>query len=184
MSVGTLGTNSNTSLSAVTFYPLGSTTSTTNHTLSAADLAAISQAITGDGHFAATNPTGVLTTGSTHTNTTLDTLVSTAGGPLASIALGDLVLGDGIPPGTFVMAKPTATSVMLSQAATASASVRVGFVHQMTSGRLSFNQLLEIPGRGVLKVQPGDVVATDNTGWVILVSAAAIAYPGSRWNLV
>ena len=185
MAVGTLGTNANTSLSAITFNVNGATTSTTSHTLSAADLAAIAASITGDGHFAATNPTGILATGSTHTNTTLDTLSATAGGPLATIQIGDLVLGVGIPPGTFVVAKPSGTSVTLSQAATASASIRVGIIPVTgQSNRLSFNQLLSIPGRGVIKVLPGDIVAIDNTGWPIVVSAASIAYAGSLWHLV
>ena len=46
-------------------------------------------------------------------------------------------------------------------------------------GALS-NGFLHIPGRGDLKVLPGDVVAVDNLGWPILVSATSIAN-GTDW---
>lgn len=150
--------------------------------LAPADLASISQGIVGDKNFG-TNPTGILATGSTHTNTVLDSLVFVAGGPLAAIRVGMLVSGRGIVPGTFVVAKPTATSVTLSVASTATASgVKIGFAAPVPGNRLSFEGLLELPGgRGTVKVFPGDVVAIDNTGWPILVSAASIAYTGSDW---
>lgn len=191
MSVGTLGTASTTALAAVTYNPSGAVTAGSGtNTLAPADLAAIANSIVGDGRFAVSNPTGILATGTTHSNATLDTLVAVAGGPLPSIQVGDLVLGVNaatgalvIPPGTFVIAKPTATSVTLSQAATNSASgMKIGIIPLSGAGaRLSFNGQLEIPGRGLLKVNPGDVVAVDSTGWPILVSAASIAYAGSQW---
>ena len=43
---------------------------------------------------------------------------------------------------------------------------------------------LVVPGRGILKVLNGDIVAIDNTGWPILVSGAAIGYAGSQWHKV
>jgi len=177
MALHTLGSNANNSLSALTFEPAS--------VLSPADLAAIGNSIVGDGEFAATNPKGILATGSTHSSTTLDTLVHTAGGPLASIQVGALALGVGIPPGTFVVQILSPSSVLLSQAATASAAgVRIGFI-QPTRGynKLSFEGRLEIPGgRGTLLVKPGDVIGLDNTGWPILLSAATLAYPGSLWT--
>lgn len=190
MAVGTLGTLGTTTLSAVTFNNQGATTNGTNKTLSAADLAAIANAIVGDGHLAATNPAGIIATGSTHSNATLDTLVAVAGMGLGTIQIGDLVLVANastgalvVPPGTFVIAKPSGTSVTLSQAATnTSAGMKVFIIPaQAVSGRFSFNQQLEIPGRGILKVNPGDVVAIDSTGWPILVSAASIAIAGTSW---
>lgn len=48
------------------------------------------------------------------------------------------------------------------------------------SGAIS-NGFLHIPGRGDLKVLPGDVVAVDNLGWPILVSATSIAN-GTDWS--
>jgi hypothetical protein len=186
VAVSTLGTTSQTALSAVTFNPpQGVGVSAASSLLSPADLAAIANAITGDRHFAATNPAAILATGMTHSSTTLDTLVATGGGPLSSIQIGALVLGAGIPPGTFVIAKPTSTSVTLSQAASASASgIRIGIINPGgQNSRFNFNGQLEIPGRGMLMVKPGDVVAVDNTGWPILVSAAAIAYAGTLWSL-
>lgn len=191
MAVGTLGTTSTTALSAVTFnpvQPIGQASAAS--TLSAADLAAIDAAIVNDNNVAAFKPlnfpgaVGVLATGSTHTNTTLDTLVSTGGGPLTSIQIGAIVLGVGIPPGTFVAAKPTATSVTLSQAATASASIRVIFAQPVPGGAFTFEGRLWIPNRGMLNVFPGDVVAVDNTGWPILISGSSIGYAGTLWNKV
>jgi hypothetical protein len=193
MAVGTLGTLSTTALAAITFGTAGATTSGTAHTVSPADLAAIANSIVGDARFAATNPNGILATGTTHTNTTLDTLVAVAGGALATAQVGDLVLGVNassgalvIPVGTFITAFGNAgkTSLTLSQAATASAaSMKIAIIPaQGISSRLSFNQQLEVPGRGILKVLPGDVVAVDSTGWPILVSAASIAYAGTQWS--
>lgn len=181
MAIGTLGTNTTTSLKATAAWATS---------LSDADIAAIAAAITPDSRIAAilagfgAGATGVLTTGVTHTNTTLDTLVSTAGGPLATIAVGDLVLAADVPPGTFVVAKPTGTSVTLSQAATGGNAERVAFVRPNPPGLTRAGQQLVIPKRGVLQVLPGDIVAVDNTGWPILVSGAAIGYAGTQWNLV
>lgn len=184
MTLKTLGTTSTTILSALPAW---------SQVLAAADVAAISQAITEDTVFATIlsglgfGADGVLTTGSTHTNTTLDTLVSTGGAALASIMFGDLVLGAGITPGTYVTALPTSTSVTLSQAATASASIRAAFIRpgpETVNGMSGNGSQLYVPNRGVLKVLPGDIVAIDNTGWPILVSGAAIGYAGSQWNLV
>ena len=45
--------------------------------------------------------------------------------------------------------------------------------------------LLFVPNRGVLKILPGDIVATDPvTGWAILVSYQAVAATGSLWHFV
>jgi hypothetical protein len=189
MALGTIGTNSTTSLQAARFNATGATT--TGNTLSAADLASIAESIVGDRYFAAsgfigtTGAIGVLVTASTHSNTTLDTLVSTAGGPLASIQIGALVLGVGIPLGTFVIAKPSGTSVTLSQAATTTANtVRMGIINPRPASGLSFEGFLEIPGRGRLIVRPNDIVAVDNTGWPLLVSGTSAGYAGSQWHLV
>ena len=131
-------------------------------------------------------PKGILATGSTHSNTTLDTLSAVAGGPLAAIRVGMLVLGVGIPPGTYVAAITSGTAVVLSQAAIATAAgVRLIFVPpgSATENDANFNGQLVIPGRGIVRVLPGDVIAVDNTGWPILVSAAAVGYAGSLWTL-
>jgi hypothetical protein len=183
MALKTLGTTSTTILNALPAW---------SQVLSAADVAAISQSITEDTAFAAIlsglgfGADGVLTTGSTHTNATLDTLVATGGAGLASIMVGDLVLGAGIPPGTYVQAV-SGTTVTLTQAATASASIRAAFIRpgpETINGMSGNGSQLYVPNRGILKVLPGDIVAIDNTGWPILVSGAAIGYAGSQWNLV
>lgn len=180
MALRTLGTSATTSLRALNAWATS---------LSDADIAAIAQTITGDGRFAANLPggsagaTAVLTTGATHSNTTLDTLVSTGGAGLASIMVGDLVLAADVLPGTFVARRISATSMQLSQAATGSNAERVAFV-RANAPHLSRNAQLMVPGgRGIIKVLPGDIVAIDNLGWPILVSAASIAYSGSQWTL-
>lgn len=182
MALRTLGSNSTTSLQCLTSW---------SQALSAADMAAISMSITDDSAFATilsgygAGATGVLATGSSHSNTTLDTLVSTGGAALASIQVGDLVLKADVPAGTFVTAvSGGGTSVTLSQAATGTNSQRCAFA-RLTPQEIGLSPqgLLTIPKRGVLKIIPGDIVAVDNTGWPILVSGAAIGYAGSQWTL-
>jgi hypothetical protein len=192
MALHTLVTAASATLAAVTYgqpSPAGGSVGTGQ--LSPADLAAISHAIVGDAFTAtptnmqAGGPRGILATGATHTTATLDTLVAVSGGPLAAIVVGMLVLGVGIPPGTYVARVISSTSVALSQAATATASgVNVIFVPlgAATGDSLNFNGHLVIPGRGLLMVRSGDVVAVDNTGWPILVSGASIGYAGSLWT--
>ncbi len=182
MALRTLGTNATTSLQCLPAW---------SAVVSQSDVASIAQSIIGDGllaTIAGISPGGVqaaLTTGSTHTNTTLDTLVAISGAPLSQIAVGDLVIGVGIVPGTYVARLISSTSVQLSLAATASASVRVIFVRGMkVRPHISLvDQKLMIPGRGYVKVLPGDIVAVDNTGWPILISGASIGYAGSLWTL-
>lgn len=44
------------------------------------------------------------------------------------------------------------------------------------NGAFNYMGILVLPGgRGAIKLLPGDVVAVDNTGWPIVVSAKAIA---------
>jgi len=184
----TLGTNANTSLTALAGWAAN---------LLAADVAAIDQAIVDDSNFQTLlmglsyGQQAVIATSATHSNTTLDTLVATGPAviPLSQILVSDLVLGVGIPAGTFVVAKPTGTSVTLSQAATTSSTPTVAFVRQgydqQSAGLGPQAGPLYIPGgRGVLIPHPGDVIAIDNTGWPILVSAASIAYSASLWHFV
>lgn len=67
-------------------------------------------------------PFVLVTTGVTHTNTTLDGLLNTTG-----VAVGQPVVGAGIPIGTTVAAIVSPVEVTLSQAATASATITVTF---------------------------------------------------------
>ena len=154
---------------------------------------------------------GIVTTGDTHTNTTLDTLADTSG-----VRVGMGVTGAGIPAGTTVSTINSATSVTLSAAATATATgVQVAFTttttgapfhaapallpadmatiaqaikddlnpaHPTWPGAFSFDGILFVPNRGNLVVRPGDVVVTDSRGWPILLSADTIA--NGPWSLV
>lgn len=69
------------------------------------------------------NPFNLQTTGSTHTNTTLDTLASTTG-----LLANMIVVGAGIPANTTIVSVDSTTQVTLSAAATASASIAVTFM--------------------------------------------------------
>jgi hypothetical protein len=185
MAIGTLGTTSETALAALTFNAAGAATNA--NTLTPADMAALAESIVDDVNFAATNPTGILTTGATHGTTTLDTLSPIAGGLISTIRVGALVLAapGQIAPGTFVTGILSSNSVSLSQAAIGSSGgIRIGFINPPRIGPgMSFEGRLQIPGgRGIIIVKPGDVWAVDNTGFPILVSAASIAYPGSVWS--
>lgn len=180
MALHTLGSTSSSALRALAGWSAA---------LLPADVAAIGQSVSPDAAFASVlsgfgaGATGVLATGSTHSSTTLDTLVTSAGAPLSQIKVGDLALGVGIPPGTYVAALLSSTSVQLSKAASASASgVYVAFLRSPIPGLELATGILTFPGgRGRIQLHPGDVVAIDNTGWPIVVSGAAISYLGSQW---
>jgi hypothetical protein len=190
VAIHTFGTTSSSALKAVKYGPSsppGAAAGTGQ--LLPADLVAIALSIIGDAQVGAVaplgmpGPRGVVATGSTHSNTTLDTLVAVAGGALASIMVGMLVLGVGIPAGTFVSVVTSGTAVVLSQAATATATgVKLIFANPNIGSAFSFNGHLYVPGRGTLNVLPGDVVAVDNTGWPILVSANSVGYTGGLWT--
>lgn len=179
MAIHTLGTTSTTALSCLPAW---------SAVLAAADIAAVASSIIDDRALHSilsgwsAGETAVIATGTTHSNTTLDTLVARAGSPpLTQIKVGDLVLGVGIPLGTYVQAVVSGTSVTLSNAATAGAS-GVGIIfYRPTRPYLSPSGLLQVPNRGQLRVLPGDYVATDNSGAVILVPANAVGYAASLW---
>jgi hypothetical protein len=181
MALRTLGTTSTTVLRCLPAW---------SAVLLPADVAAVGDAIIDDRMIAAIlggygpGATAVIGTSATHTNTTLDTLVRVSGGPLASIMVGDLVLGVGIPLGTFIVAKASQVSVTLSAAATTTAATNVIFARPTSDPEIELaTQILTIPNRGRLNVLPGDIVAVDASGWPILVSAAAIGYAGTNWTL-
>lgn len=184
MALRTIGTKTTTSLVALPAWAAS---------LAAADFANIASGIVDDMVFGAvlgqpqSGVKAVLATGSTHTSTTLDTLAAVSGPPLSQIQVGDLAIGIGIVPGTFIQQLVSGTSVFLSQAATATAAgVRVAFVRATAAipGDLSIEGRLFVPNRGILKVLAGDIVAVDNTGFPYVISANSVAYAGSQWNLV
>jgi len=183
MALKTLGTIATDSLYALPAWSAA---------LAAADIADIGQSIANDAAFASilsggsAGPTAVKATGASHSNTTLDTLVvGVVSAPLAQIQVGDLVIGGAIAPGTFVTALPTSTSVTLSKAALATASPTYVVFIRRPPPALDRNGILTLPGgRGQIKLLPGDIVAIDNLGWVIVVSGASISYTGSFWDLV
>ena len=181
MATHTLGTVASTSLTAITYAPpLGVGVSPVAGLLAPADLATVNAGIFSDS-FVKSGGNGVLTTGTTHSNTTIDTIAS-----MTRIQAGMKVAGAGIVPGTIVLSVNVGgSSIVLSQAATASAAgVDLIFLPSAENRvNLDFNGTLHIPGRGNLKVFPGDVVAVGNAGEVILIPASAIAWAGSVWSL-
>lgn len=56
--------------------------------------------------------------------------------------------------------------------------------HPIYPGAYMQNGLLYVPNRGFLKVDKGDCIAVDATGWPILISANALASvsPASSWT--
>jgi hypothetical protein len=183
MALKTLGTTTTTRLPCLPAWAAS---------LLIADVAAIGQAISDDSRIATilyggggAGPTAVLATATTNATTALSVLASVSGSPISAIRAGDLVLGDGVIPGTFVTIYGGSTTATLSQATTASAALtKLIFVRPGTNPDISLDGAqLFIPQRGVLKVLPGDIVAVDNTGWPILVSGASIGYSGTDWTL-
>ena len=187
MALHTLGTTAATSL--VTLAPWSAVLLDT-------DVGNVDNMIANDTNFAAIQgfapqgPTAIWGTGSTHGNTTLDTLVATgSSAPLSQIKVGMVVLGPAFPAGTFVTQIVSGTSVLLSNNASNNATGQtVAFlpndVDGPQTGSISrFGNTLTIPNRGRLRVLPGDYVAYDPvTGFPILVSGAAVAQPGSVWS--
>lgn len=155
-----------------------------------ADLAAIGSAIISDEFFAkpimgVTSPAWVLATATTAGTPALTAIAARAGSaPINTIRVGDVVLGSAadITPGTCVTAVTGGgTGVTLSQNAVSTGTLRgVAFVRLVV--RHTVDGQLLIPGRGTLKILPGDVVAVDSTGWPILLSGNTISFPGSDWT--
>lgn len=149
------------------------------------DLGAIGAAISSDKNFA----TYVQATATTAGSTSLTAVAARAGSPpISQIQVGDQVVGSAadIVPGTCVTAvSGGGATVTLSQNAASSGTGKgVLFLRQTGSTELTtFGDTVTIPGRGTLKIMPGDIVAVDSSGWPILISAASIAYPGSDWTL-
>ena len=157
-----------------------------------ADLAAIGAAISSDAGFVqpimgTLSPYYVLATGTTAGTTTITGITANVGSPsVGTIRVGDLVLGHAadIVPGTCVTAVAGGgTSVTLSQPAVSSETAALAFLRQKGFMGIGQEAQLWIPGRGMLKVLPGDVVAVDSTGWPILLSRNTLTYSASDWVL-
>jgi hypothetical protein len=179
MAIGTLGTNATTSLNKLPAW---------SQVVSAADIAAFAQSVLDDSVLATLlsgygpGISALLATATTHGNTSLTAITRVSGAALAQVHVGDLVLGDGIAPGTFIQVTGGSTTATLSQATVSStAGVKI-IIARPGPPALGAEGLLVIPKRGILKVLPGDFPALDNTGWPILVSGASVGYAGSDWS--
>ncbi len=79
---------------------------------------------------------------------------------------------------TAVTFSPSPKVLLPADLATICNSIKddVNITHPRVPGAFCFEGFLYIPNRaGRLKVLPGDVVAVDNQGWPILISAYSIA---------
>lgn len=197
MAIHTFGTAANNSLQAVAWYPglsLPSTAAT--RTLSLTDAQTIDSGIMSTilvGPFL--NEPGqrgtTLTAAASAGTTTIGTLVYVGGPPLAAIQPGATVMGIGVPLNTFIVSKTpatgTPTSLTTNQAITTGAGVRLLIANSMTElsagwGLDPATGRVRLPdNRGYIQLNPGDVIAVDNTGAVIVVPANSVAYPGSQW---
>lgn len=196
MALHTFGTAGTTSLNAIKYWPgMGTVSSDANHQMALADAQAIDASMFSTslvGAFNNQKGSGILFTATTHSNTTLDTFSAVSGPPLSAIVVGALIRGVGIPPNTYVQAKSpatgTPTSITLSQAATAGASgVNIIAVNPLSQDNSSFGfdpstGRVTLPdGRGYIQLYPGDVIAIDNAGAVVVVPANSVSYAGSLW---
>lgn len=185
MALRTVGTLSNIQLACLTGW---------SQVIPAFDLDAIGAAISSDIPFGALimgqlRPSCVLATGSTSaTNVLTGVTARVSSPPVSTIRVGDLVLANAadITPGTTVTDIGSGGQmIQLSQIARSNLAVaNLAFVRRTDSPTgIGKEAQLWVPGRGMLKVLPGDIVAVDSTGWPILLSANTVAYPGSDWTL-
>lgn len=176
MATHTLGTASSSSLTAVKY----------SAALSDADVATIDQLIFDD--FDLVNPVtgaqpGFVLSGttSTGTNTITSTTVSSPAGGLLSGLVNSFIFGPGIPAGAIVIAA-SGTTLTISGNATASATVTMAAISRAAPGAFSKQGQLIVPNRGVLQLQPNDIVGVGATGEVVVVPQSASQVTGSVWT--
>lgn len=176
---------------------LGCVATTQLASLTDADVAALNQAIVPDIKIYPVNPNtgastvqvGTIVTATVTTTLTTMTSVALGSGPaLTSNLVGSFINGQGIAGGTTVRSisgSGTNFTITMSQAPTSGV---VGGSYLITqkdmNGYYQKNGWLTIPGRGQLKVMPGDVVFIDPSGWPILLSYSAMTWAGTIWKLV
>lgn len=141
-------------------------------------------------------PQGILMTATTAGTTALTVLASVSGPPLSAIQPGDAVIGAAVSPGTYIAARTpatgTPTSLTLSQVAlTSSAGQRLiiakpamlTFGNAIDAGLDPATGRVKLPdNRGYIQLNPGDYVAVDPSGAVIVVPANSVSYAGTVWS--
>lgn len=183
MSLHTLGTKASTSLVSLPAWSAA---------IAASDVAAVASNVLNDAGIGSIlggygpGETYFIGTASTHTNTVLDTLSASVGSPATTqIKVGDVVLGAGIPAGTYISSVTSSTAFVLSQATTATAAgVNVIIARpQAIAPRIDIaSARVFVPNRGVLTILPGDYVAVGRAGEVVIVPGNAVSYAGSVWT--
>lgn len=203
MALHTLGTTTTTALTALQWWP--AVVATSNYAakqLGLGDLQNFNDSILSTSLSGAllnqTGPSGILFTTTTAGTVTLGTLASVSGPPLSAIQVGASIVGVGIPAGTYVQAKTpatgTPTSLTLSQAATTSLATQHMIAvnpTMLTFGNAKDGGLDPATGRvwlpdnrGYIQLNPGDYVAVDNTGSVIVIPLNTVGYAQSLWSFV
>jgi hypothetical protein len=177
MATHTLGTNANSSLTALKLRPYKTAV---GGTLAApADVAQIDGLIADDKQLLNAGVIGSAT--ASNGNNTL-TSVSIATGSFSQIQKGQWAYGPGIPGGTQVVSTSGSSVVLSGNYVGGGGSITVFFLGSRLPDSFSKNNLLYVPNRGVLRIHPGDAVGVDASGWPILVSAEALAYSASSWT--
>ena len=184
MALHTLGTAATTSLTCLPAW---------SATIAASDVAAVASNILNDAGIGAilggysSGETYFIGTGTTHSSTSITSVSAAAGSPaIATIKVGDVVLGAGVPAGTYVSAVAGGGATLtLSRAATAGAAgvnLIIARPALMAPKLLVDSAQLFVPMRGTLKILPGDYVAVGRAGEVVLVPGNAVSYAGSIWS--
>jgi hypothetical protein len=81
----------------------------------------------------------------------------------------------------------TPTSITLTQSVTLTAGDHLLIANTLTEASAGWgldpaSGRVRLPdNRGYIQLNPGDVIAVDNTGAVIVVPANSVSYPGSEW---
>src|SRR6266566_4370823 len=121
---------------------------------------------------------GIVQNGNTHTNTTLDTLVTGT----SFLAVGQGISGSGIPVGTTIASITNATSVVMSQAATTTLTanpITFGANPQLQSA-FSFNANWGLPSSALVDV-PGCDFAIPETQTIVAGTGLFVPAPGAGY---
>jgi hypothetical protein len=201
MALHTMGTNATSSLVALQWFPgLTTTSSAAAKTLALSDVQNFNDQILSTALIGAflnqTGAAGIVMTATTTSNTALATLASVAGPPLSAVQPGDIIIGGDIPAGTYIVARnpTTGTPTGLTMSANASNSAAgqhfvivkgamATYGNAFQAGLDPATGRVKLPdNRGYIQLNPGDYIAVDNTGAVIVVPVNSVSYTGTVWT--
>jgi hypothetical protein len=205
MALHSLGTNATTSLVALRWFPglaPGTASNIPQQQVGLQDIQLLNNQILLTGNIGAflnqTGANGILMTATTAGSATLTVLASTGGVGLAAIQPGAAIIGASVPPGTFIVSRTpltgAPTSLVMSNVATNSlAGQRFIVLNQVMTGSgnaagdgldPATGRVMLPDNRGYIQLNPGDYVAVDPSGAVIVLPANSVSYLGSVWTFV